>query len=236
MPLGYGGFLGLSSNKYRAKLRGQTNQELQAQEINEMRRLFSCAYGVCGGIATSFFTCGGTLVVAAVSGREWRVADRKLEMIREELTSRGIPIHELEAKYVVIPLAGCLLGSAVGIGVDEVAGQMVSIGDFTTGGPDNTLDAMGLTGTETPASGLMHHPVAALHGLEQGVQGQGHEISEGIHMIEVLGNTPLNTTDEPMQSIFTHMPPAIDATRPPVKGISTVSFCDFLLVPFKRLT
>lgn len=104
MVLGYGNFLGLSTFKYKTKLRGQTLQDLKKQEIVKIRMQFASMWTVASGIGWAYFTFGGSLIVSGMGGRKWRVADRKLKLIREELARRGEPIHKVDWKDVMVPL------------------------------------------------------------------------------------------------------------------------------------
>lgn len=110
MGLGYGGFLGLSSAEYRAQLKERTDEELQHQEIAKLRSMMSSAFAVGTGISGAVLTAGGTLILAGLSGRKYRVAGRKRALVQEELTCRGIPLHALELKDFAIPVVASMAG------------------------------------------------------------------------------------------------------------------------------
>lgn len=198
--LGYGGFFGLSSTEYRATLKTRTDQQLQKQEIVKTRRLMSCAFTVGGGIGAAVFTLGGSLVMAAVAGRKYRVADRKLKMIQDEITARDIPLHEFEIKDVLIPVAACLVGTAVGVAIEEGIANLVCSGDVATAGAGSTLAAMHVTQIDVVTANVMH-PDDMLHGLGQGLAGQGHEVVHLAqhHVHEVVLNNTTNLT--PLQPV-----------------------------------
>lgn len=189
MVLGYGGFLGLSTYDYRQELKTKTNKDLQTQEIVKLRRMFTCAYIAAGGLGGAAFTFGGSLIAVGISGRRWRVADRKLGLIREELTRRGIPHHKLKTKDVLIPAVSCLIGGAVAHGIDFGLGELVDVGNAQIDGPIRESESLNLTPLDEVFAGV-EQPGAAAAGLLNGFLHQGHVISDGgVQIHEAINNT-----------------------------------------------
>lgn len=133
MVLGFGGFFGLSTTRYREKLKSARPEDLKKQEVVKTRARLACTWSIISGFVSAHFTFGGSLLVSGIGGRKWRVADRKLGMIRKELTSRGVPLHKLDLKDVGITLVGVAAGTAAGAGIDVGIGSLFNIGDVTSG-------------------------------------------------------------------------------------------------------
>lgn len=193
MVLGYGGFFGLSSRDYRAVLMTRSNQELQKQEIVKTRRIVSNPFAIGMSVAAAFFSGGGTLPITAEYYRRLVVADRKLIMIKKELASRGVPLHDFEMKDVLIPAAGCIVGLGVGLGIDEQISGLFGTGVTTIGAADIQLSAMHVSQVDQVVAEVAH-PGDAFHGLQEGFMGQTHEVSAvaqmHLHGIENTINAP----------------------------------------------
>ena len=175
MVLGYGNFLGLSTLKYKEKLRGQSVENLKKLEIAKIRMQFASIWSVASGACWAYFTAGGSLVVSGIGGRKWRVADRKLKMIREELVSRGEQVHKVDWKDVVIPLASSAVGTAVGAGIDVGIGSLINISDVMT--TNSSGNPTAITNAELQA--MLSDPNSAAHGFLEGVQIEPELVAHG---------------------------------------------------------
>ena len=160
MVLNYGNFLGLSIFNYRAKLRGRTVEDLKKQKIQKIRGQFVSLLSVTSGISWAYFTMSGSLIVLDIENRKWRVVNRKLKLIREELICRDEPIHKVTRKDVMTPLISSAIGTAVGASIDVGIGSLSNISDlsFTYSGGNlmTTLQAM------------FSKPSSAAHGFIEG--------------------------------------------------------------------
>ncbi|KAL8826593.1 MAG: hypothetical protein Q9170_007340 [Blastenia crenularia] len=199
MVLGYGNFTGLSSREYRAKLREAKLEDLRREEIRKIRNRIASVWSVASGIGWAYFTFGGSLVVSGIGGRKWRVADRKLEMIREELIRRGEKVHKLDWKDVAIPITSCALGTAAGAGIDVGIGSLINIGDIAASGAGgNSMTGGGNHNDELQA--VFAHPARAVQGVGEGAVMQPDLVAHGggLSMADALGVPP---NDVPVQTI-----------------------------------
>ena len=203
MVLGFGGFLGLSTAKYKAKLRDAALIDLRKQELVKIRRQFACAWAVASGIGWAFFTHGGSLIICGVAGRRCRVADRKLTMIREEIASRGEALHKLDWKDVVIPVASSAVGTAIGAGVDIGIGSLIQISDIVPSGSGHSLTADSSSHLQQ-IQAVLSHPAHAARGFEEGVVTQPDIVAHGgyVNPTDMLGTTP---SDAPVQAVHFDM-------------------------------
>ena len=199
MVLGYGGFTGLSSTEYRRKLRTATVEELKRQEIVKIRHRIASLWSCASGIAWAYFTFGGSLVVTGIGGRKWRVADRKLEIIRAELANRGEELHKLTWKDFAIPLSACAVGTAVGAGIDVGIGSLIDINDIATSGSGGTLASPNGNHSQD-LQAMFSHPDKTIQGVGEGVVIQPELVAHAgtQHAADALGVPP---SEVPIQTI-----------------------------------
>ncbi|KAF4536844.1 uncharacterized protein LTHEOB_11851 [Lasiodiplodia theobromae] len=190
MVLGYGGFFGLDDYEYQKHLREMSSQDLQKQEIAKLRRQITCALSIAVGICMVVLTRGGSLIIAStVGGRRWRVAHRKLEMIRAELTRRGIPLHKLDSKDIEIPLLAQCVGAAVGAGLDFGLSTLVEINDVADFASGQTVFPGLVLDPELEQTASV--PKAAAHGVLYGAINQPEHALQGAQSVaELIGIAP----------------------------------------------
>ena len=209
MVLGYGGFFGLSSTEYEAKLRSAKTEDLKKQEIVKTRAQVAAALSLFSGFAFAHTTLGGSLIVSLAGGRKWRVADRKLEMIRGELSRRGVPLHKFDWRDIVISIGAC----AVGLGVDYGVGNLINLGDTILPTSGSSGAGHALPTSHIPYSQQFHEmiidPVDALHGVEQGAGAQPELLLHHgtLSIAHILGTS---SSDTPVQIVPLN-PPALNA-------------------------
>jgi hypothetical protein len=114
-------FFGCDWDEYAQRISGYTTERLCKQEVVKTRQVVSASCTIGGGIGGAAFTMGGTLAVAAYGSRRFRVANKKLKLIRAELTQRSVPLHTLDYKDFLIPFGASIIGLGAGIGLDQVA-------------------------------------------------------------------------------------------------------------------
>ncbi|SPJ89725.1 uncharacterized protein FTOL_13086 [Fusarium torulosum] len=78
-------------------------------------------WSITTGAAGALLSGGGTLLLSAYGARRLSVAHSKLELIQAELTKRGIALHEIQKRDILIPVGASIVGMGVGIGIDEAA-------------------------------------------------------------------------------------------------------------------
>lgn len=138
MVLGYSNFFHLSKEDYRQELKKRKTFELQQQEVGKTRGRISSGLTTLGGVLAVPVTMGGSLIVSGIGARKMRVADNKLDLIREELASRGKPRHKTDGKDVAIAGGSWLAGNMIagglfdvsidGLGGGDVAGSTAATG------------------------------------------------------------------------------------------------------------
>jgi hypothetical protein len=136
------------------------------QEIVKTRQEYSSWWSIGGGLGGAVFTFGASLAVSAYGGRRLYVATKKLELIKAELTKRGISLHEFQKRDALIPAVAGLVGAGIGFGVD-----MVALG-VTNAIPMGVHVPTGSSAMHE----VLNNPGDALQGIAAGAQEQGKEI------------------------------------------------------------
>lgn len=186
MVLGYNNFFGLNDEQYAAKLKGCTTYKLQQQEKMRLRAQVAAAWSILSGAGFAYLTMGGSLVVCGIGGRKWRVAHRKLELIRAELKSRGVPLHKMDAKDWAIPLVSCAAGTALGAGITFGVDTIVDVSTLASIGANN-------------GGAMLDHPGTAIEGFGEGLIAQpdlvlGHGQSDFLN--GMLSDTEIHLLDQ----------------------------------------
>lgn len=99
--------MGFSSSDYAKKIsnREECDTTQLAQNIYKKRRaIISSSGGVATGLVAAHLTGGMSLVGSAWSGRNFRVEERKLELLEKEWESRGFePLPTRLVRDVLVP-------------------------------------------------------------------------------------------------------------------------------------
>ncbi|KAK3075001.1 hypothetical protein LTR53_002098 [Teratosphaeriaceae sp. CCFEE 6253] len=103
--------------EFAARLATLRDDELMKLDIHNCRTTHSGAYGAAIGAAQAPVTHGVSLVGTAIGLRRVNVAQRRLEMIHQELASRGLPAHRQTKRDYLIPLGVAALSTGVVAGV-----------------------------------------------------------------------------------------------------------------------
>lgn len=126
---------------------------------------FASVYSIAAGAGWAYFKFGGSLIVSGIGGRKWRVADRKLKLIREELASRGEQLHKVDWKDVAIPLTASAIGTVAGVGIETGIGSLIHVSDAITTSFSGNSSAI----TDPELQAILSNPSTAAHGFIEGV-------------------------------------------------------------------
>lgn len=127
------------------------------------------------GVAHSVQTAGLTLGVSAYGMRRYFVAKEKLTIIREELTKRGVPLHDMTKRDAAIPLGASAVGMGLGAGMGHLVGDVIAA-------PDVPLPFPGSEGSGGSALQFIHEdPGAAAQGFAQGLADQANAVGQAVH-------------------------------------------------------
>lgn len=128
-----------------------------------------------GSLGADQLTAGLTLGVSAHGMRRYYVAKEKLTIIREELTKRGVPLHDMTKRDAAIPLGASAVGMGVGAGVSHLVGDMIVA-------PDVPVPVPGSHGGGASAMHFIHaDPGAAAQGFAQGLSDQANAAGQALH-------------------------------------------------------
>lgn len=173
---------------YRAKCAERPTAKLQEEEIRKLRQHFATSASITLGVAHAVQTAGLTIGVSALGLRRYWVAKQKLAIIREELTARGVPLHDMTKRDAGIPLGASVVGIGLGAGVGHLIGGVV---DAPAGVP--------VPGSHHGGGAAMHlvhaDPEAAAHGFAQGLADQANAVGQAAHgAVAGLGSGHLAST------------------------------------------
>lgn len=143
---------------------------LRKQEIVKTRQHTAAISSMVTGAIGAIPTYGGTLVVSAYGARRYYVATKKLDLIQGELVKRGIQLHKLQKRDVLIPAVTAVIGVGAGMGLDEIAMSVTNTGLMGT-----VIDPGG-----SVAEALATNTGETLHAAAQGVHEQAHEMLHGV--------------------------------------------------------
>ncbi|PVH76104.1 hypothetical protein DL98DRAFT_536010 [Cadophora sp. DSE1049] len=125
--MGLDDFFHFDSDEYAAKLAYYSDIEIKQREVTKMRQFISGSCAVGGGLGAAAATGGLSLSISAIGARRAVVANRKLNLIRAELTRRGIVFHKMTMRDRMIPAASALVslgvGTVVGLELADVSGS-----------------------------------------------------------------------------------------------------------------
>jgi hypothetical protein len=113
-------------NEYRTRIASYSDEALCKQEVVKIRQLGSGVVGAIGGFGLAFVTGGVTLVGTAVGSRRAHVADRELEIIREERWRWKLEFHQETTRDTLIPLVTGIftMGAGLGCGLESGVAAM----------------------------------------------------------------------------------------------------------------
>ncbi|KAK3628360.1 hypothetical protein LTR56_018628 [Elasticomyces elasticus] len=118
-------FFHLSEAEFADRISKLTDEELMKDDIHNCRTVHSGTYGAAIGAIEAPLTAGMSLMGTAIGIRRRHVAQRRLEMIHQELMKRGLPLHKQTKRDYLIPLG--IAGLSAGISAGVMDGVMGAI-------------------------------------------------------------------------------------------------------------
>lgn len=169
-----GDFFDFDKVEYAHRISLYDVDRLRKQEVVKTRQHTAAICSITTGAVGALPSCGGTLLLSSYGARRLAVAYRKLALIQAELTKRGIDLHEVRKRDVLIPLGASIVGMGVGFGIDEVAAVATNAIPMEAGLP--------------PGSSITHalstNASDTISGAAQGVTEQTREIGQAILNID----------------------------------------------------
>ena len=156
-----------NGSEYRERISHCATERLRKQEVVKTRQKISAAVSIGAGIGAAAFTHGTSLALSGYHARRMYVANKKLDRIQAELLKRGIELHTLQKRDVLIPIAAHLVGVAVGFGLDEIAiadTYTIPLGEHVSTGASAIHE-------------VLANPHEALQGAASGAEEQFREMS-----------------------------------------------------------
>lgn len=157
---------------YRKKCAERPTSKLQEEEIRKLRQHFAASASMAMGLGHAVHTAGLTLGVSAWGLRRYYIAKEKLLLIREELTRRGVPLHDMTKRDAAIPLGASLAGMGLGAAMGHLVGDVIAAPDVPVPGPQGGGSALHFVQTD---------PDAAAHGFAQGLTDQANAVGHALH-------------------------------------------------------
>lgn len=193
-------FFDLDEYEYAARISAYSTARLKKQEIVKTQQQYAACWSIGAGIGAAPFAFGVPLVVSAYGGRRRYVADKKLALIRRELSRRGVDLHKLRKRDVAIPLLAGMAGMGVTVGVDELALQSSYTLFAGAGLPSGAAAAHALAGDSSAAvGGAVHGAVEQVREMALGAAGAAHGMMPG--SAEAAQNLAQNTNWVPTRSM-----------------------------------
>ncbi|KAL5622496.1 hypothetical protein FOBRF1_001746 [Fusarium oxysporum] len=169
-----GDFFDFNKAEYARRISFYDVNRLRKQEVVKIRQHTAAVCSITTGAAGALLSGGGTLLLSAYGARRLSVAHSKLELIQAELTKRGIALHEIQKRDILIPVGASIVGMGVGVGIDEAAAVATNTIPMEASVPPGSslTDAL-----STNASGV-------ISGVAHGVTEQTHEMGQAILNID----------------------------------------------------
>lgn len=158
--------LEFDSVAYAKKLKDLTPEQLLEREVKKERQKFAASAKIGGGVGLAPWTGGASLVSTGLGSRQMWIANRKLDLVHEELKSRGIDLYKPTTKDALVPLAITIGTLGIGHGISdlavhatsEVSASAVSAGGYGLG------------------HALVESPGTFAHAVGSGMECQLHEV------------------------------------------------------------
>lgn len=157
---------------YRQKCAERPTAKLQEEEIKKLRQHFAASASMAIGLSHAVQTAGLALGASAWGLRRYYVAKEKLAIIREELTKRGVPLHDMEKRDAAIPLGASMVGLGLGAGIGHLVSGVIATPDVPVPGPNGGGSALHF---------IQSDPGAAAHGFAQGLTDQANAVGQAAH-------------------------------------------------------
>jgi hypothetical protein len=122
--MGVQDFVKFDVDDYRWKVRGWDDKTLQRKEVVLIRTSYSSTAGVISGVVMAPGTGGASLIGSVAGGRAMVLVEQKLEVVRAELSRRGLPLHVTKTRDQAIPTVTGGMAGAMGL-VSGMEGHLV---------------------------------------------------------------------------------------------------------------
>ena len=109
--------------EYAKRVGSYTTAHLKEQERIKVRQSYKAVAGAAAGGVATVLTGGATFLHPAYAIRQGDVAEKKLDLIRAELTKRGVQHHKPDGDDEDAALLGALGGSLAVEGMDGITGD-----------------------------------------------------------------------------------------------------------------
>ncbi|EQB57167.1 hypothetical protein CGLO_02742 [Colletotrichum gloeosporioides Cg-14] len=166
-------FFHLDEDKFAELVSKMSATELAKIEVSKTRQLFASSVAVGSCVAAAIPSHGASLLMVPYHIRRYDVAHRKHKIVQAELTKREIPLHDLQKRDVMIPVAAGLAGAFIGLEISGVSDVVAEGLKLHTPCAATTVDQM------------MHHSAETVHGALHGAAAQatetGHAIRDVVH-------------------------------------------------------
>lgn len=183
-----GDFFDFSETEYARRISFYLTDRLRNQEVVKTRQQAAAMCSIGTGVAGAIPSGGGTLLLSAYGSRRLYVAQAKLKLIRAELTKRGVALHELQKRDVLIPFAASIVGMGVGVGLEDAATAVTNTVPMAAGLPSGSSVTQALaTNSGDTISG-------AAHGIAQQAREMGHAILDANNGIPAAQDLAMQTT------------------------------------------
>lgn len=175
MVLGYSNLFGFNDEQkaaYRASLRGKPVEQLHQLEHEKTVARISAGFTVAGGpwVSTCSSGLGLGLIRSGVGWRKGHIANRKLEMIRDELVQQHEPLYEAGVKDFALDGTAWAAGNVIGAHLVDVGVVQCGSGSSAAAGAIAGGDIASSAAAQTvqQASEALHGEASIQDGFEQG--------------------------------------------------------------------
>ncbi|KAI1621993.1 hypothetical protein EDD37DRAFT_611490 [Exophiala viscosa] len=144
--------------------------KLKTHEVAKCRQHVSAGASIGGGIGAAPFTLGLSLLGSAYGARRLYIAEKKLEIIREELVRRDVSLHKFSKRDFFIPMGVSVATLGFGAGLDVFAAHATS---------QVATHVVADHGSRA-VSDIVQSPGGFVHSVEAGASLQLHEIAHAL--------------------------------------------------------
>lgn len=136
--MGLRDLLHLNSMRYERQIKTLSKPELEARLQRQTRLMTAASWGVVAGAGSVFYTLGISILGCVYSGRNFYIAIRKFNMLKDVWNSQGLGEFNPRIRDIVGPLAigvatmfmgveiGMVLRNGLELGAELVIGLMNS--------------------------------------------------------------------------------------------------------------
>ncbi|TIC99156.1 hypothetical protein CH35J_006238 [Colletotrichum higginsianum] len=127
-------FFDFDEREYAVRISTYETDQLRKQEIVKTRQIYAASGSIGAGVGGAAFTAGATLVVTGYGARRYYVANKKLQLIQQEVTNRGYSLHEFQKRDFLIPVTASMISVGLGAGLGSIAAASTNTSLMVDGG------------------------------------------------------------------------------------------------------